>query len=490
MQFNRELLFFWAVGGAFLAYVTARAWLLPMTHDEVSTCVNHVPRLAFDIVTYDREAVPNNHVLNTLAVKIFAGLFGMGHFVARIPVLIGAVLYVWAATQIAHRISLSAAVRWFTLLLLLGNPYVTEFMGLCRGYGLAAGLMLLAVERGWSYLANGQKSTLTWAAVLGLLAVEANFTLLNFYVPFVLLLGVATWQRSEELRDFWQKSKPVWRVTALLALLCLPPMLKMRADGELKFWGEAGFFKETVVDFMRGSTYGKPLLGDDTRTLLAWLACAFTLGGWVVAVMRLRRGGWRLALQPREWVAMIFLGAFTINMLQFLLLNIPFLNARTAIFYYPLFALLLGSAGAWLWERWQARAWAYLGPILLFALINNLRCLNLKESYEWWYDAYTFRVFEYLRDLQVKENHPVPYGLDGSPVLLNSFIFHTENNTFDCKKSVDFIGWHPRRRPEPGKEFFFTMEGDEVAYLRDSLKFVEMPDFKVSTTHHLFRSPR
>ncbi|HNG88793.1 MAG TPA: hypothetical protein PK858_01265 [Saprospiraceae bacterium] len=490
MSINREILYFWALGAVYLAYVTARAWLLPMTHDEVSTCLNHVPRLAYDIVHYQREAVPNNHVLNTLAVKIMAGIFGMGHFVARLPALIGAVLYVLASVRIAHRISLSAAVRWFTLLLLLGNPYVTEFMSLCRGYGMAAGLMLLAIERGWTYLANGHKPTLTWAMVLGLLAVEANFTLLNFYLPFALLLAWAVAQRSEGMRDFWQRARPVWKVSLILALLCLPPMFKMRADGELKFWGDSGFFKETAVELMRSSTHGLPLLGEQTKFILAGMAAAFSVGAWAVAMARLRRGRWQLAQHPREWAALVFFGAFAVNMLQFLLLHIPFLNARTAVFFYPLFALLLGSAGAWLWANYGQRAWAYLAPVLLFALINNVRCLNLRESFEWWYDAYTFRVIEYLRDLQAKENHPVAFGLDASPVLLNSYLFHTEFNTFGCKEVIDFVGWHPRRKPDPGKEFFLSMEGDEQPYLRDSLRFTEMPDFKVSPVHHLFRSPR
>lgn len=490
MQLNREILYFWLVGCAFLAYVIARAWMLPMTHDEVSTCLNHVPRLVVDMVTYEREAVPNNHVLNTLAVKAFAGIFGMGQFVARIPVLLGAFLYVWAAVRIAHRISMATAVRWLTLLLLLGNPFVAEFMGLCRGYGLAAGLMLMAIERAWTYLSTGDKPTLRWALILGLLAVEANFTLLNFYVPFVLLLSVAVWRRSEGFRDWLKNASPIWKVTLVLALLCVPPMLKMRADGELKFWGESGFFKETVVDFMRCSTHNLPLLGENTRTTLAWLTVLFCLGAWAVAVWRFRRSGWNLGQQPRAFVSLLFFGAFAVNMLQFLILHIPFLNARTAIFFYPLFALQLGIVGTWLWEHWQMRSWAYLGPILLFALINNVRCLNLKASYEWWYDAYTFKVLDYLRALQTKENHPSPYGLDASPALLNSFLFYTEFNARQSKEVIDFVGWHPRRKPVPDKEFFFTMEGDEILYLRDSLHYTEMADFKVSETHHLFRHPR
>jgi len=490
MQRNTESLLFWLLGGAYLAYVIARAWLLPMTHDEVSTCANHVPRLVVDMVTYQREAVPNNHVLNTLAVKTFAGMFGMGHFVARLPALIGALLFVIAAVRISNRMSAAAPVRWFALIMLLGNPFVAEFMSLCRGYGLAAGLMLFAIERAWHYLENGQKSTLTWAMVLGLLAVEANFTLLNFYMPFTLLLTAAVWQRSSGFRDWLPQVKPVWVVTLILAILCVPPMLKMRADGELKFWSEVSFFQDTIVELMRSSTHSHPLLGDNTKVVLAWLVCLFSIGGWIMTLIRLGRGKWNFAAQPREFAVLIFLGAFIVNMLQAILLNIPFLNARTAVFYYPLFALQLGAVAAWLWERWSVRSWAYMAPILLFALINNVRCLNLRESYEWWYDAHTFDVIEYLRALQVKENHPVPFGLDCSPVLVNSFMFHSEHNTHHCKEALDFVGWHGRRKPEPGKEFFFTMEGDEIPYLRDSLHFTEMPDFKPSPAHHLFRSPR
>ena len=85
----------WVLNGItalFCLYILLRAWLLPITVDESATAINHVPRLVFDTLTYQREANPNNHILNTILIKIFTGIFGWHHLVVRIPVLMGSFL--------------------------------------------------------------------------------------------------------------------------------------------------------------------------------------------------------------------------------------------------------------------------------------------------------------------------------------------------------------------------------------------------------------
>ncbi|MBK8880198.1 MAG: hypothetical protein IPN74_17215 [Haliscomenobacter sp.] len=142
---KKEWLVITLIGLAYVVYILLRAWLLPITHDEGATCLNHVQRSLWDILTYEKDPVPNNHILNTLGIKIFASFLGLGHFSSRLPSLIGGVLYVLAAAGLSVRIGKTAFQRVFGMVLLLANPYVTEFFSLARGYGLAAGLMLAAI---------------------------------------------------------------------------------------------------------------------------------------------------------------------------------------------------------------------------------------------------------------------------------------------------------------------------------------------------------
>ncbi|MFM7155831.1 MAG: hypothetical protein ACKOZV_17050, partial [Bacteroidota bacterium] len=124
-----------AIIAVFGAYIAIRAFRLPITVDEASTAINHVPRLVVDTLFYEREANPNNHILNTLLIKTMTGIFGWHHFVVRLPVLIGGAMYAWAALHLSKRIASGSIIRIFALLMFFGNPYLLEFFSFARGYG-------------------------------------------------------------------------------------------------------------------------------------------------------------------------------------------------------------------------------------------------------------------------------------------------------------------------------------------------------------------
>src|SRR5213078_1005757 len=80
------------LGICLLAYVIVRAIMLPVTHDESNTCLIYSTMSVHDIVTY-AVPVPNNHILNTLLIKFFSGLFGMHPLPVRLPNILGFILY-------------------------------------------------------------------------------------------------------------------------------------------------------------------------------------------------------------------------------------------------------------------------------------------------------------------------------------------------------------------------------------------------------------
>ncbi|MEO6758940.1 MAG: hypothetical protein ABIO24_05755, partial [Saprospiraceae bacterium] len=189
----------WVAGGligAYLIYVALRAWLLPITHEEGVTILNYVPRLFIDTLLYQKEANPNNYILNTLAIKTLLGLLPGHQFVVRLPALLGCGLYLWAGSALCRRLSEHPWVRLFGLAVLVGNPFLAEYFGLAQGHGLAIGLMLLALYRAWQFFENNTPHTLRSALLFAGLAGYANFALLLFFMPFSLLLFWAAWQQN------------------------------------------------------------------------------------------------------------------------------------------------------------------------------------------------------------------------------------------------------------------------------------------------------
>ena len=57
-------------------YVVLRAALIPIVHDEAVTYFAHVPLGVLQIVEHRGVLPSNNHLLNTLLMKVSVGLFG------------------------------------------------------------------------------------------------------------------------------------------------------------------------------------------------------------------------------------------------------------------------------------------------------------------------------------------------------------------------------------------------------------------------------
>lgn len=462
MNRKLETLFVSALLSAFALYILLRAWLLPITVDEAATAINHVPRLVIDTLTYRSDANPNNHILNTIAIKAFTGLLGWHPFVVRLPVLLGGLLYGWAAIMLTRRLSEQAWVRLFALLMLLGNPYLLEFFSLARGYGLAAGLMLAALWQSWRFLEENSAKHLRGAFIFGGLAVYANFTLLVFFAPFTALLLFAAWRANPSFSSFWKKTKPALITLAIFIALWYEPLRQLSKDSEIANWTALGSFIGSMEQSVKAAVHNIAYLGDDTNRILTWLAMLFSVGMWLVAAWRWWRSSRRFAADPRLFLIAVLPGAVLTNILQVHQTGTPYLQSRLALFYYPLFALHLGVAAAWLWERWGKRAWAFMVPVALFAALNLVRCVDLIKSSEWWFDQATYRVLEHLKKVHETEGRTEPIGLDAHHVMLNSYMFHLERDPRGFDRYVHLAPWHGLQPPTRDYEFYYAINAEEV----------------------------
>lgn len=472
MERKFEYWIYRAVALVLFVYVLLRAKFIPMTVDEVSTCISHVPRNILDILFYQKEAVPNNHVLNTLGIKTLKWFFGMYHLTARIPALIGAVLFLTAAIALANR-SAQWWMRAFTFAILFCNPFMVEFFALARGYGLAVGIMLLAIWKAVAYLTDRKASDLGYASLLSVLAVEANFTLLNWFVPFVFFLGIAVYQKSD--RPFLRAAWPVFGATALAGILCYLPITRMRATDQFQFWASSSFFKDTMVPLIKSSIHRHPYLGDQTVEILAWMIMAFSVAAWIIGLIRWQRNKGKLDVTIL--FSGIYAGTVVFNLLQNYLFKTPFLDARTSIFLYPLLALQCIAVAEWIYVKWSRWSLCFILPLGLFALANFNNNRNLKDATEWWFDKGTFELLDYLKATYEAEGRNEPFTIDSYWVNYNSLDFHINESTPHYDKYVRLTHWHPRRPYQSDTEFYYTQERDEIDAIINTYDIVvRIPD--------------
>lgn len=459
----------WLIALAYLSYLVLRLVRIPMTQDEVATCYNHVPRAVWDILTYAKDAVPNNHILNTLCIKLVTGLFGMGSVSARIPVfLIGGLVYTLSALALARRIGSTDFLKVLSLIVLLGNPFMAEFFALARGYGMAIGLQMAAIYFSWRFIENGRTWELTIAVITAGLGVWASFTVLYFYLPWALLMGLYVLQQSKDTAQ-WKRQLGILAIGAvLLALVCYLPVSRMHSDDQLHFWGTTGFIPETVLPLIRSSIQSHPYFDQYTLEVLFGLIAAFALVSCLLALWRWFKNKWKLGEDLWFFAAFLLAGTVSTNLLVVHVLDIPFLNPRTAVFYYPPFALLLLSTGIAFWKKYGKRAYWFLIPLGLFTIVNFDNNRNLKQSYEWPYDRGTIKVLDFIKAAYLAENRTEPFTLDCHWLHQNSLHFHLE---FDPASYARYIRmpnhYHGNEPPRADTDFYYTENWDEIVQIAD-----------------------
>ena len=129
----------------------------------------------------------NNHVLNTLLVRISTACFHLTELSLRLPGLLAGALYLWVVWRMARRwfgggLAFLAVVGLMTL-----NPLVVDALSEARGYGLALAFWMWALELILESVESFSGSKLNLAAMFLGLSVAAS---LAFLAPAVALLAV------------------------------------------------------------------------------------------------------------------------------------------------------------------------------------------------------------------------------------------------------------------------------------------------------------
>ena len=122
-------------------------------------------------------------------------------------------------------------------------------------------------------------------------------------------------------------------------------------------------------------------------------------------------------------------------------------------------------------------------PVFALVLLNNARCLNLRDAYEWWFDSGTFVVLDFIKTTYEQEGRTAPFKLDAGRGPLNSLGYHIEKapggyDTF--AKVAPYSGDIEKR----DSDFFYATSGEDNQLMSADYEIVlEVP----GTGFHLFR---
>ncbi len=380
------------IGLMVMSYVVLRALGVDITYDEAWTLKVFVPKNVLHIINFT-PCDANNHMVNTLLIKLFHPVFGDSLFVSRLPNVLACVAFLYFLSQISMRFF----SHWIGLCLfvaLCANPFMLDFFGLARGYGLAMTFMMCSLYHLLSFLDTYQTRHGHLTLILASLAVLSNFPLINYWLGVFFVIHFAYFFNQVNKQRFYRMLETnIWITLALFAVM-YEPVRKLIRYKKLYYGGKEGFYADTLQSLTAHTLYNPQ---DVEGATLALNLCLISLLILLICSL-LARFRIRNMLSDKRFLLMLLLTIPILsNVCQFHLLGTRFLIDRTALFYYPLI-LMVGFY--WVQGIGKSLYAKFSKAVVLFltcALVWNLtRHANLHKTVIWDHDSRTTAILSYL----------------------------------------------------------------------------------------------
>jgi hypothetical protein len=433
---------------------------VPITFDENRSSLFYPSFSAWQIMMYP-DCLPNNHILNTLSIKLSESLFGTNTLSIRLPNFIMFVFFFW--------VMYSLAVRYFRdsyflfcipMVVMFCNASLLDFFGLGRGYGMSNAFMAGSIYFLFLYLDT--KRMLWWflTIVMSILASYSNFTLLIYWVVVQIILSLIL--LSEYIKGEKALGKTVYTffsmglIAAIYMALCYVPIYKMKSNNQFNYWENKGFYTDTILNQIICFRYNVGGMDDVTFRLgLAVLALLIIIGLYVFWKIY-KKGG--AALNDKLVVFYLILMLFAlVNIGQAHFLGTAYLVSRTGLCYYVLFVFVIIFFVRDICLAYPVTRSGLTLSLVAFSCIHCIHTINLSVVREWWFDANTYQVADYLKSYLIAHPEKENIELNTSWLLNPSFEFYTKTGKYPWLKLSDF---HPQIDTMSQTLFYYAVSED------------------------------
>ncbi|MBI2730913.1 MAG: hypothetical protein HYX40_09210 [Sphingobacteriales bacterium] len=444
------------------AYILTRIFTVSFTHDETQTCLTYAPFPLTDIVT-NRNYDPNNHIFHTLMVKLFSAVFGIHQWSVRLPNFIGFILFYSFGVSLLKKNITNPWSLLAAIILLCFNPYLLDFFGLARGYGLSCGFMVCSIYYASEYVQAKRLVHLILSLTAGILAAYTQFTLLNFFAALIMFFGIYMFLQKLYSLKLWGS---IVVSIILLGTLVYSPIKALIVHNTVPHWGENDFIKDTVFSLARCLNYNQPVLFIDNAIFLSGILVTAFAGSLAVVFMY-RKNYRQQFYQFLLLTAMLLCGSIFILFVQNKLLGNSYLISRTALFLFPLFILFVITAVAYLFEIQKSRYPVFLVLLGALALTHFIRNANLKATFEWYYNANDRDIITYL---EKKHN-------EGEITITLNTHWHFHPTIYFYKESLHLdwlilVNYHKEVRADNSALYYYTYSS-EASFINSCYSPVE-----------------
>jgi hypothetical protein len=357
-----------------MAWAIARAAVQSFTIDEAVT---------YNVFVFNRRYLwyaANNHVLNSTLMYGLTKVFGLSQFTVRLPALIGAAFYISAAYRWCRLLGTSLSVQVMLFVCLVFNPFVFDHLVAARGYGLAlAFLMWALVYSAESYIR--EYPLVAACAVSSLCAgMSVNANLSFAFVDSVAMIAIFLCARYHRPSEWIRLMAACTLPGAAIITIVSGDALVHTRPGELVYGAQS--LREMFGSILESSLFESPI---DFLAPVVFPLVGGTGLLWLLYLLS-RRPKSKIAIFG--WpAAAIFAVTVAVHWLAFRLFGLPLPLGRTALYFFPLFMIVVSVLAAIPAPSKMGRPLraCFLAALAVTALYF-LSCLRLTYFKEWYWD--------------------------------------------------------------------------------------------------------
>lgn len=420
--------FYIVISSIIFIYVFLRALLLEITYDEAWTIDSFVQLKLIHILNYT-PINANNHILNTLLIKLFISLFGDFIIVSRLPNLIAFAFYLFYSYKISSRY-LKPYMGIILFIALFCNPFLLDFFSLARGYGIALAFMISSLYYLIYFVSYYKLKTAYISLILASFSVLSNFPFLNYWLGVFFIIHFSYLLNRGNRKRFFKLLGISTIVLIALAIIIYEPIRKLVQFHGLYYGGNTGFFTDTLTSL---TAYSLNQLNN--HFIVSIILILFLSLFLITITLSLIGNPFQLKLlsDRRFFLLLLLLIPILSSIVQFHVLGNLYLIDRAALFYYPLFIIVFVF---WANDcRKYQTIFLFNSMILIVALIfNQIININIHKTITWDHDSQTTEILSYLNDYGKSSNRVVK--LDSSWPFQSSIAYYINRNSF---KNVNYV---------------------------------------------------
>lgn len=358
---------YFAISLLLLVYVAWRAANISFSHDE---------SLSYTIITGNDTQMytANNHWLNTIFMYLSSKIFGYSEFALRLPSLIAFVIYLVFIYRIFTRFSGNWIALLFAVPVLLMNPFILDFFGLARGYGLGMAFFTVGIYYFLAYFLKEQSSRYLLCLILSnVLCIYANYT---FFTPILGLHITAFIIYFSTHRDKMKQLAIFYAIELLLLIPAIMNILYLSKKNELYAGGTTGVIADTLKSIAIYSFF------DDRLYSPAIYFFSFLI--IIALLMRKNR--------VLNFIKLLVFAMLAIPTLLYFVMEIRYPTDRGAIYWIVIAGILVMFITDWLVRNkpWKIISLAFGGVLAATAIlcvVNFRERYNLTYAIIWKYDS-------------------------------------------------------------------------------------------------------